>query len=278
MIPFLTIWLGQTVSLLGSNLTNFALGVWVYRRTGMATPFALTLVCATLPVVVLAPLAGSLVDRWDRRKVMILSDAGAGLSTLAVALLILSGRLEVWHVYLVTAASSSFGAFQWPAYTAAVPRLLPREHLGRGNGLIQLGQALSRIAAPALAGVLLLAIGLEGVALIDVGTFLFAIATLMLIRIPGAAKAGEKAGNAGALHGDRVGFGYFRERPGLLALLVFLCVSNFLTGAVSALAPPLVLSSSSPRVLGTIQTVGGVGMLAGSLVMSAWGGPRRRIL
>lgn len=95
----------------------------------MATPFALTLACATVPVVVLTPLAGALVDRWDRCKVMILSDAGAGLSTLAVALLILSGGLEVWHVYLATAASSSFGAFQWPAYATAVPRRLPREHL-----------------------------------------------------------------------------------------------------------------------------------------------------
>ena len=181
---FLTVWLGQSVSLIGSGLTSFALGVWVFERSGSITQFALIGLFAVLPRVLLSPLAGIIVDRWDRRRAMILSDAGAGLCTLSVVLLMTAGRLEVWHIFLLTAASSAFSALQWPAYMAAITLLMPKQHLGRANGLVQLGRALSEILAPALAGILMSVIGLQGVILIDFATFGFAVLTLLPVRFP----------------------------------------------------------------------------------------------
>jgi hypothetical protein len=156
MRVFLVVWLGQVVSVVGSGLTSFALGLWVYERTGSVTPYALTGLFAVLPSLVLSMLAGVLVDQWDRRRVMVLGDTGAGLATLAMALLFLTGRVQVWHIYLATAVSAAFSTFQRLAYTAATTQLISKESLGRANGLVQFGQAASEISAPALAGSLVM--------------------------------------------------------------------------------------------------------------------------
>jgi len=184
MTTFTVVWLGQFVSLLGSGLTSFALGVWVFEHTASITQFSLLGLCAVLPRVVLSPLAGTMVDRWDRRWAMIVSDVGAGLSTLALVLLLLFNRLEVWHVYLVVATGAACGTVQWLAYTAVTSLLVPRQNLGRANGMMQFGRAVSDILAPGLAGFLTSAIRLEGVILIDVATFVFAVGTLLLVRFP----------------------------------------------------------------------------------------------
>ncbi|RPI34759.1 MAG: MFS transporter, partial [Chloroflexota bacterium] len=123
MNTFTLVWAGQLVSLFGSGLTGFALGLWVYQQTGSVTQYALIALSAVLPRILVSPLAGVLADRWDRRRAMILSDCGAGLTTLAIALLFLSSRLEVWHIYLATGAGAAFGAIQWPAYTASISQL-----------------------------------------------------------------------------------------------------------------------------------------------------------
>ena len=178
---FLIIWLGQVVSLVGSGLTSFALGVWVFERTGSATQFALIGLSAVLPRVLLSPLAGAIVDRFDRRRVMILGDLGAGLSTLVVVLLLYTARLEIWHIYLLSAVSAAFGTVQWPAFAATTSLLVSKKNLGRANGMVQFGLAASEILAPAMAGVLVGLIQLEGVILIDVVTFVFAVGTLLLV-------------------------------------------------------------------------------------------------
>ncbi|MGD8814610.1 MAG: MFS transporter, partial [Anaerolineales bacterium] len=167
MITFSIVWLGQCVSVIGSGLTSFALGVWIFERTGSVTQFALIGLFAALPRVLLSPLAGALVDRWDRRRAMILSDTGAGLSTLLLVLLLFSNRLEIWHIYLIVGTSAAFSTIQWPAYTAATTLLVAKKNLGRANGMVQFGLAASEILAPALAGVLILTVQLEGVILID---------------------------------------------------------------------------------------------------------------
>lgn len=275
---FLIIWLGQSLSLVGSGLTSFALGVWVFERSGSTTQFALIGLFAVLPRVVLSPLAGALADRWDRRQVMILSDAGAGLSTLVVVLLLLAGRLEVWQIYLCTLASAAFGAVQWPAYTAVIALLIPKENLGRANGLVQLGQACAEILAPTAAGALLPAIRLEGVILIDLATFLFAVLTLAVTRLPQPEDGAGDPVHASSLREDMVvGWRYIKLRPGLRGLLGFFAVVNFIWGMVGALIAPMILGFTSSRDLGAILSIAGGGLLAGSLVMSVWGGPRRRI-
>jgi DHA3 family macrolide efflux protein-like MFS transporter len=275
---FIIIWLGQLVSLVGSGLTSFALGLWVYQHTGSVTQFALIGLFTVLPGVALSPLAGALVDRWDRRWVMILSDTGAGLSTLIMALLFLTGQIKVWHIYLAAGASATFGTFQWPAYSAATTLLVSKKNLGRANGMVQFGRAASEILAPMLAGVLVLAIQVQGVLLIDFATFLFAATTLLIVRFPRPETTAAGQASKGSLWREAAyGWTYIAARRGLLGLLVFFAVVNFLWGMVGALIAPMILGFTSADVLGIIISVAGGGMLAGSLVMSAWGGPKRRI-
>ncbi len=159
MSVFIIVWAGQPVSTLGSGLTSFAVGVWVYQQTGSATLFAINMLVWVLPNIAMAPLAGVLADRWDRRLVMVLSDTGAGLSSLFIALMLLIGRLEVSHVYLATFFNSAFSAFQWPAYSAATSLLVPRQQLGRASGMTQTGEAISTLITPALAGALYVSAG-----------------------------------------------------------------------------------------------------------------------
>jgi len=280
MTIFYIVWLGQVVSLIGSGLTSFALGVWVFQRTGSVTQFALIGLFSVLPRILLSPLIGPLVDRWDRRWAMILGDTGAGLSTLTIVLLLYGGRLEIWHIYLLAAVSAAFGTIQWPAYMASTTLLVPKGHLGRANGMSQFGQAASEILAPTLAGALLLTMGLGGIILIDFASFLFAVVTLLLVRFPQpqtATPAEDKPGEGSWWNEIAYGWNYITARRGLLGLLIFLATVNFIWGMVGALITPMILGFTSSQVLGVIISVAGAGMLVGSLAMSIWGGPQRRI-
>jgi DHA3 family macrolide efflux protein-like MFS transporter len=278
MASFALIWLGQFISLVGSGLTYFALPVLTYQRTGSATQVSLIYAFAALPSVFVSPFAGALVDRWPRRRVMILSDSVAALSTLVFAWALVTGQFEVWQIYVLAAVNSACSAFQGPAYNAAIPSLVPKEHLGRVNGMVQTAQAVRHVVAPTLAGVLLVTIRIEGIILIDLATFLFAVSTLLLVRIPPVKATTESAAGQGLLGQVSYGWVYLKSRPGLLAIVTLYTASNFTLGFVVALFTPLVLSSHlSPAVMGYVLTVGGVGMLAGSLAMSVWGGPKRRI-
>lgn len=275
---FTLVWLGQLVSLSGTRLTSFALGVWVYQRTGSATQFALIAVFSVLPYVLLSPVAGALVDRWDRRRIMILSDTGAGLTTLVMVMLLSSGALDQWQIYAAATINSILNAFQEPAYVATVPLLVPKQHLGRANGLVQAGRAVAKLVAPAVAGVLVTTIGLQGVMLVDGATFIFALASLLVVRFPkyqGAISSGEVPASLRREVVD--GWTYLAARPALLLLLGFFAWTNFLVNMVAILATPAILSMADARVLGTVMSAGGLGMLFGSLLMSAWGGPKRQI-
>ncbi len=193
ILIFLVVWFGQLISLIGTRLTAFALGIWVYQQTGSVTRFALITVFTALPGILMLPITGVLVDRWDRRKVMMLSDAGAGLCTTTVMVLLWSGQLQIWHVYVTMALSSAFDSFQWPSYAAATTLLVPKEHYGRAAGMLPLARSIAQTLAPFAGGVLLLTIGLPLILLIDVCTFLFAIGSLALIRIPMPPKTPEGA-------------------------------------------------------------------------------------
>ncbi|MBN1371452.1 MAG: MFS transporter [Anaerolineaceae bacterium] len=282
---FMLVWFSQLVSVFGSGLTSFTLGLWVYQQTGSVTAFSLMALAATLPRILLSPLAGVVADRFDRRLVMAVSDAGAGLSTLVVALLMATGRLEIWHLYVATLWSAAFSSFQWPAYSAATVQLVPKEQLGRVNGLVSIGRGASEVLAPALAGLLIGVIGVVGVILIDVVTFLFAVAVLLMVRFPRPTTDGpEPTGTVQAskpnslLQDATFGWRYVLSRPGLLWLLVFVAIFNLVWSMVGALATPLVLGFAGAAELGLFITIAGSGMLIGSLVMSAWGGPKPRIL
>jgi len=269
---FLIIWIGQLVSLLGSQLTAFALGVWVYDQTRSVSLLALTQVAFFAPQVLLAPLAGVLADRWDRRVVMILSDFGAGLGILSVAILYLTNRLQPWMVIPLNLWMSSFIMLMWPAYTASITLLVPKEQYGRANGFVQLGDALTQIAGPALAGALYVTIRLGNMALIDFATYFFSVVLLLLfVRIPRPPLTDEGREAQGSMWQEvRFGWNYITTRRDLFFLLLFFLAINFISGIMGPLFTPLILDNWKPNVLGYISTIMGVGMLAGTLLMSAW--------
>jgi MFS transporter, DHA3 family, macrolide efflux protein len=279
MRTFLIIWAGQLVSLFGSGLTSFALAVWLYEQTGAATPFAVTVLLANLPRIVLAPFAGALVDRWNRRRVMILADSGSALVTVAAAVLLFTGELSIGAVYLIAFCNSIFGTFQEPAFTASMTLLVPKKELTRTNGLMQMGQAVEMLLVPLVAGILFLVIGLRGIILLDFATYLVAMAALLLVEIPQPPPATAVADRPTTIWKDAVyGWHYLRLRTGLLGLLFYFALVNFLLNSVTVLVVPLVLTLGNAGSLGAVQTAGGVGLLAGSILVSAWGGPQKRIL
>lgn len=286
---FFLVWLGQVLSISGSELTSFALGVWILETTGSPTRYALVFFCSTMPVLLLSPLAGAVVDRRDRRSLMIAADSGAALGTLLLATLYLLGLLEPWHIYLAAALGAVCGTFQQPAWLASTTLLVPREHLGRANGLNDLAAAVGGIAAPAMAGFLLLTIHVEGILLTDLATYGFAIAMLLMVRFPSplakeplekeiAVKgAGAASGTADLWRDLTFGLRFLFEHPTFLKLVGLSAIINLVSGMVSVLVAPLVLSFADAPALGLVFAASAAGGLAGSLVMSAWGGPRRMI-
>jgi MFS transporter, DHA3 family, macrolide efflux protein len=275
---FLIIWFGQLISLTGSGLTGFAIGVWVFLETGSTTLFALIQLVTTLPNILMGPISGALVDRWDRRKAMLFSDSGSALCTLIIFILLSTGQLELWHIYILLTISAAFATFQWPAYSAAMTLLVPKKQLGRANGLVQVAEGMAQILAPVTAGVLIGIILLQGVIMIDLATFVFAFVTLLIVRIPkpGGTTEGQ-AGKGSILKEAFYGWKYIRTRAGLFALLIFFASMNFFTSIGTVLFTPLVLSLSTPAMLGLLTSSAGLGFLAGSLLMSVWGGPQRKM-
>ena len=280
MRAFVLVWFGQTVSVIGSGLTGFALDIWVYQRTESVTQFALASLFSMLPALLISPVAGALVDRWNRRNCMIISDCGSALTTLVIACLLFSGRLQVWHIYIEGAISSIFSAFQWPAYNAAIPQLVPKEFLPRANGMTEFSDALKMLLPPVLGGALLVTIHLQGIMLIDFITFLFSIVTLLSVRFPNTKNTSteEEEVKKGSLFAEiSYGWKYIISRPGLLGLIIFFAASNFILAIAGVLLTPLVLSFTSPAVLGIILFTDGIGMLAGTIVITSRGGPSRLI-
>jgi len=271
--------LGQFISMIGTGLTRFALGVWVYQRSGSATQFALVSLFSILPNILVGPFAGALVDRWNRRRLLIVCDTGAALSTLLLALLIYTGRLELWHVYLATGLSAGFGAFQGPAFSATVPLLVAKQDLPRASSLAQLAAGVAQIVSPALAGLFITLINLYGVLFIDFVTFLAAVSVLFVVPIPNPRHTNDDAAQRKSLWREAArGWSYLRERRGLLGMVMLFGVTNFFMGVVLALATPLILSRFRPAALGSAMTVAGLGLLAGGLLTARLGGPGRRAL
>jgi MFS transporter, DHA3 family, macrolide efflux protein len=279
MRTFFTIWTGQLISLIGSQLTGFALGVWVYDQTRSVSLLALVQVAQQAPYILLSPIAGVFADRWNRRTAMIVSDFGAGLAVLTAGVLYLAGQLQPWMAIPIVIWIGAFNTLMWPAFTASITLLVPKKHYGRANGFVQLGEALPQIAGPALAGALYVGIHLGNMALIDFATYaIAALLMLLFVRIPNPPSSAENQQTRGSIWKEmRFGWDYIITRKGLLALLLFFLATNFLSGVMSPLIVPLILDNWNASTLGYISTLMGVGMLAGTLVMSAWGGGKRKI-
>jgi MFS family permease len=283
MKTFIIIWLGQFISRIGTAMTRFALLIWAYQQTGSATSVAMLGFAAFLPMVLISPFAGVWIDRFDRRKILIFSDLGAGLMTVAMLALAATGQLQLWHLYLAEGLAGAFEAFQFPAYTAVMSTLLPKEQYGRANGLRSLANFGSQVLAPALGGLCLAWIGLSGVMTIDVITFLAAIGTLFVVYIPPIVDVNTddpQAPQANMRQEMRVGFRVIWQHKGLLGLVGITTMIHFFAALTwLSIMPAMILarSGNNELALASVQSAMGIGGVIGGVVMSLWGGPRRKI-
>lgn len=274
---FTVIYCGQLVSLVGSAMSGFALGVYLYLLTGSVTTLGIAVVLFLLPLIVVSPLGGSLVDRWGVRAVLVLSGIGAMAAVLILATLMITGVTAIWHIYAFIAVTSGLRAMQEPAFETSVPLLVPKRHIGRANGMRLSAVAAGETLAPLSAGFLLLLIGVEGILLLHGAAFGIALVTLMFVRVPRAQHPTEGDAQSKSSTAFREAWFYLLARPGLMALLAFVGAVSFTGGFVDLLHMPLVLDFASPDALGMVLTIGGLGMILASLAFSIWGGPRQRV-
>ncbi|MGH1396844.1 MAG: MFS transporter [Trichormus sp.] len=279
---FMIIWLGQFVSLVGSGLTTFAIDLWVYQQTGSVTQYALIALFSIVPPILVSPVAGAFVDRWDQRRIMILSDSGAAVATLLIALLFFSGHLQVWYICVAVSVISVCNVFHNLASNTTITLFVSKKHLGRASGIVQIGESLTELFIPALAGILILTIQMQGILLIDFVTYFFSLGTLLIVRFPKRKITTTNTIGAyqgiGSLKSDVIySWNYISAYPGLLGLLLYFAASNFIIGSISILLIPMLLTFVSSATAGSILSIGGIGTLVGSLVMGAWGGPKRRV-
>jgi DHA3 family macrolide efflux protein-like MFS transporter len=281
-IPFFSIWTGQALSLVGSRAAQFALVWWLTKLTGSATVLATASLVALIPEIVLGPLAGAYVDRWNRRVVMIVADGLVALASLWLAYLFWIGNIQIWHVYVIMLVRAVGGSFHWPAMQASTSLMVPKQHLARVAGLNQAMNGALNVVGPPLGAILLELMPLQGVMMVDVGTALLAITPLLLVHVPQPQRQDMAVGKTGkpSIWSDmRGGLRYIKSWPGLMVLIgVAMVVKLALTPAFSLI--PLLVSDhfqGSAAQLSLLEAVVGISMVAGGLLLSIWGGFRRRI-
>ena len=280
MKAFTVIWAGQVVSLIGSAMTAFGIGVWAWRVTGSATALSIVAFFGFTPIIIMSPIAGALVDRWNRKLTMAISDVASGMGTVIMLVLYATGHLQIWHLCVVGAVSGTFQAFQWPAYEAAISTMMPRKNFGRAAGMMSLAQSSSGILAPVIAGAVVVAWGLTPIFAFDIISFCIAVALLCIVDVPSPAKSQEGRQAQGSLWRETVfGWRYIMARQPLFLLLSSFFASNLIASVCMTLWTPMILARTgdSATTLGIINTVSAVGGVAGGALMTAWGGPHRKI-
>ena len=281
--PFFTVWGGQAASLLGSQLVQFALIWWLTQTTGSATVLATATLVGLLPNVFIGPIAGTLVDRWNRRWVMVCADGLIALATLVLALLFYLGNVQVWQVYLLLFLRSALGGFHWPAMAASTSLMVPQEHLARVQGANQALNGLLNIGAAPLGALLLVVLPMQGILSIDILTAMIAIGTLLVVSIPQPVRSdlGAKGEAAPSFWQDfRLGWRYVFTWPGMVYILILATLINLLLTPATSLMPILVTRQFHGQAfqLAWLELAWGVGVVAGGLALGIWGGFKRRIV
>lgn len=268
---------GQLVSLVGTGLTRFALTLWIWDATQKATAVTLMWLFFAGPSVLLGPMAGALVDRWNRKALLLVSDLVAGVMSVALLVLHFTDSLQIWQIYLAGALAGAAESFQQPAQMASITLMVGKDDHARANGMMSAAQFGSAILSPPLAAWLFVAVGLDGVLAIDIGTFLFAVATLLLLRIPSPPRGAEPLGSV--WEETRSGFRYVLERPPVLHVIYVFTWGNLLFGLLAGLLSPMILARSGDdaKALGLVMMMQGLGGVVGGVVLGATGGPKRRI-
>lgn len=280
MLGFSTVWLGQLISVLASNMSGFALTIWAFEKTGSATVLGGVQTSFILPFLLISPIAGAMVDRYNRKLMMMVSDLGAVLATVTILILNATDSLQVWHLYATAVVYGLSGTFQWPAYMAAITTMVPKEKYDRANGMMMLVDSGPAVFAPMLAGALLPIIGINGILIADVVTFFLAIAALLIVHVPQPELTEEgQAGKGSILQEAAYGFKYIFARRSLLSLLLVILCLNLVHGFSGSLFAPIILlkTDNNSAIMGAVQSSFAIGGVVGGLVVSAWGGFKKRI-
>ncbi|MEU6234108.1 amino acid adenylation domain-containing protein [Kitasatospora sp. NPDC047058] len=272
---FLAVAAGQLVSITGSALTEFALPLWILLETGSMARYALFAVVAMLPGILVGPVAGALVDRLDRRKVMLAGDVAAGATQAAMLALLLAGRLHSWEVYVLLGVLSVALTFQRLAYASAVPQIVPKQYLGHANGIVQLAFGAAQFVVPLVAVALMAAIGLRGILVIDVASYAVAVGILLAVRFPRTLPWTRRESLVEEI---RHGFGYSWRNRGFRSMLLWFAGLNVFLSPLFLLVTPMVLAFSDLNGAARVAVAGGAGALLGGIAMGFWGGPRRHRL
>lgn len=277
--PFFTFWSAQAISLVGSNLAQFAITWWLTRATGSATVLATATLFAILPGVLIGPLAGVLVDRWNRRLIILAADGIGALGAALLMLLFWLDGIQLWHVYAITFVRSLAGTFHFAAVQASTTLMVPAEQLSRVAGMNQTIQGLNMVVAPPLGALLLELLDLQGMMAIDVVTALLAMGLVFTIVIPQPQVTLQAGGQPSILADLRTGLRYIWHWPGLFLALCLSALLNFLLTPAFALLPVLVTNHFQGNALqfATLNTTLGLGFVVGGLLLSVWGGFKRRI-
>ncbi|MBN2556223.1 MAG: MFS transporter [Anaerolineales bacterium] len=280
MRAFYLLWFGQFVSIFASRMTNFAITLWAWDLTGQATALVLVGVASFFPGALLSPFIGTLVDRWNRKLVLALSDFASALGSLFLLILFALDRAQIWHLYAVGIFGGIFGAFQYPAYASVITTMVPKEQYARANSMRSVISSASGIAAPLLAGAVIGIISIKGILIIDLVTFVLALGILWFITIPQPAASEEGREGKGTIWKETAyGFKYIFKRESLLAIMLLFTVSNISAAFGYPMMTPMILSKTgdSAVILGSVNSISSAGFLAGSLLMTVWGGPKQRI-
>lgn len=275
MKAFTIVWFGQLISLTGSGMSFFALTIWAWEKTGQVTALALVGFFGLAPQVIFSPIAGALVDRWNRKTSMIISDLGTAFGMLVVLILFSFEALEIWHLYIIAMISGIFQTFQWPAYSSAISVMIPKDQFTRSSAMISLAEWGSGIWAPVLAAALLGRLKLSGIIIIDLITMSLAIFALLIIEIPNPKRSKEGEESRGSIWQESLfGFKYILAKPSLLRLQMVFFFGNFFAAIIFTLINPMILArtENNATILGSVQSISAIGGVIGSLIITAWGG------
>ncbi len=278
LTPFAIMWGGQAVSLLGTRIVRFALVWYITIQTGSATVLAIATIMALLPQVLVAPFAGSYVDRWNRKRTMIIADFLIACSIFALALMFSIGLAELWHIFLIMLIGSTLSAFHWPAMQASTTLMVPRKHLSRVGGMNQALNGMANILAPPLGAVLYALLPMSSILLVDVSSAAIAILAVSAIKIPQPER--KVAIEETSVLGDmKEGFIYLKGWRGGFILVIAAMILNLISTPAFALIPILVSNHflGTENDLAILQSIGAGGLVIGAIVLITWGGTERRI-
>lgn len=273
---FIILWLTQSFSALGSSMTSFALVIWLYSDSGSALTTSLLTVCSYAPYVLMSIFAGAVSDKWNKKAIMLICDSFAAVCTVIILILLKTGSLAVWHLYILNALNGLMNSIQSPASDVAVTLLTPEKHYQKTSGMRSFSNSLVSILTPVLAAAVMSFAGIEAVIAFDLTTFATAFFVLMFfIRIPQVARDSDSKETI--LQSAKSGLSYLKGNQGILWLILFLSAINLIASMYSAALPALIISKAGETAYGIVNSCVGVATLLGSVAATVFPKPKSRI-